>query len=355
VLQLRSAARVASTRAEVDPYANTRRLPHEQPPGRFGVALFFSTCIAPHGVAVNEYLCGARHTPIVTEPGALPVCLGLPLTPGTGILAHYTPSAYGEDSTVSAHSVVGRAFLARPEKVRSRMKAARRIGTESSKTRVTILDATEQLMLNEGYAAVKYRSVAVASDVTHPLVQYYFPTLDDLFLAVLKRRQDQNLRRLEESLASSPESPFHTLWNFSVEEASAALMMEFLALGNHRKTIRAEIAQHNKILRRIQLEALSTAQMEREIADDEIVAPAVVFLLSAIPKIMLLETFLGVSVGHTEVVDFMETYLNRIEPTQTPRSKALGKLRNSGVSARGKNRTTPATAATSKKPVRLPK
>ena len=40
-------------------------------------------------------------------------------------------------------------------------------------------------MLEDGYAAVSSRSVAAAVGIQAPLVHYYFPTLDDLFVAVL--------------------------------------------------------------------------------------------------------------------------------------------------------------------------
>ena len=43
------------------------------------------------------------------------------------------------------------------------MAATRRVGTLTSKTRALLLDVTEQLMLDEGYAAVSSRSVAGAS------------------------------------------------------------------------------------------------------------------------------------------------------------------------------------------------
>ena len=45
-----------------------------------------------------------------------------------------------------------------------------------------------------------YRAVAAKAGVTPGLVQYYFPTLDDLFVAAIRRRSGQNLARLAEAL-----------------------------------------------------------------------------------------------------------------------------------------------------------
>jgi AcrR family transcriptional regulator len=75
------------------------------------------------------------------------------------------------------------------------MAAPRRTGTEGSKTRFLLLDTTERLILDEGYAAVTSRRVANEAGVTPPLVHYYFPTLDDLFLAVFRRRAEEQLER----------------------------------------------------------------------------------------------------------------------------------------------------------------
>src|SRR5262249_7375273 len=66
--------------------------------------------------------------------------------------------------------------------------AARRVGATTSKKRDELLDAVERLMVREGYAAVTYRAVAAKAGVTAGLVQYYFPTLDDLFTAAIRRR-----------------------------------------------------------------------------------------------------------------------------------------------------------------------
>ncbi|HEY6427499.1 MAG TPA: helix-turn-helix domain-containing protein, partial [Acidimicrobiales bacterium] len=75
------------------------------------------------------------------------------------------------------------------------MTTNRRIGAETSKTRTVLLDAAEKLMLEEGYAAVTSRRVAAAAGLKPQLVHYYFRTMDDLFLALFRRRAEQGLER----------------------------------------------------------------------------------------------------------------------------------------------------------------
>ena len=139
------------------------------------------------------------------------------------------------------------------------MASPRRVGAETSKTRDVLLDCVERLMLETGYASVTYRAVAAKAAVTSGLVQYYFPTLDDLFVAAIRRRSEQNLERLTEALRTHADQPLRVLWEYSRDESTSALTTEFLALGNHRKSIGSEITEFTEQARRLQLDALEAS------------------------------------------------------------------------------------------------
>lgn len=205
------------------------------------------------------------------------------------------------------------------------MASARRIGAETSKTRAVVLDSAEQLMIAEGYAAVTYRNVAGRAGVTAGLVQYYFPTLDDLFLALLRRRSERNLERLLTALESRPDEPLRVVWEFSTEETTAALMMEFMALANHRKTIRAEILAVTERARRAELEALQARWNVQRDSLEQLTPAAMLFLMHWIPKMIQLEDAFGASLGHQDLLDLVERHLNAVEPRQraTKRSPAV--------------------------------
>ena len=82
---------------------------------------------------------------------------------------------------------------------------ARRLGAETSQTRARLLDAAEALMFDEGYAAVTSRRVAARAELKPQLVHYYFRTMDDLFLALYRRRAEQGLQaRVQEDRAAVP-------------------------------------------------------------------------------------------------------------------------------------------------------
>src|SRR5271154_1826428 len=86
----------------------------------------------------------------------------------------------------------------------------RRIGSEDSKTRVQLLDAAEQLLLDQGYAAVTSRRVAAMAGLKPQLVHYYFRTMDDLFLEVFRRRADENVERSQRAVTA--DGSLRTLW-----------------------------------------------------------------------------------------------------------------------------------------------
>src|SRR5271155_4449899 len=69
------------------------------------------------------------------------------------------------------------------------MASRRRIGVEGSETWALLLDTAELIMREEGYPAVTTRRLAGRMGVSSQLVHYYFRSMDDLFLALMRRGQ----------------------------------------------------------------------------------------------------------------------------------------------------------------------
>lgn len=191
------------------------------------------------------------------------------------------------------------------------MAAARRSGEVDSETRTALLDAAERLMLDEGYAAVTSRRVAGEAGVNNALVYYYFGTMDELFLAVFRRRAEWMLERQAEALSS--DQPLWALWGVTHDQANTALNMEFMALGNHRKAIRAEVATYSRKFRNAQLEALSGV-LEGYGIDPETWPPvSVILLLSAVSRFLLMEDAYELDMGHEETIAIIERHLRELE------------------------------------------
>jgi AcrR family transcriptional regulator len=185
------------------------------------------------------------------------------------------------------------------------------MGTENSKTRQVLLDVTERLMLKEGYASVGVRRVAREAEVAPALVLYYFRTLDDLFLAVLRRRGDEELERVASRL-NGPQ-PIRALWQLTSHPGNA-LTTEFTALANHRKTIRTELAARAERYREAQLEALTRRLAETGVELPPEVSPAVLLMLTnALGRIVMMENTMGMTTRHAEALAFVEQFLQRYE------------------------------------------
>ena len=196
------------------------------------------------------------------------------------------------------------------------MASKRRIGTEQSATRALILDAAEKLMLDEGYAAVSARRVASEAGLKHTLVHYYFPTTDDLFLAVYRRAVDKVLERLDAALASP--KPLRAFWNYASDSSRTALAIEFMALANHRKVIRREIAHHLERIRHRHAEALADL-VYPEIADPRTLPPiGLSVLVVGVARALVMEAGLGISVGHAEARAFVDRLLRAHEKRRSP-------------------------------------
>lgn len=193
------------------------------------------------------------------------------------------------------------------------MATPRRVGAATSVTRAHLLDCAERIMLDEGYAAVTYRASAKKAGVTAGLVQYYFPTLDDLFIAILRRHADRNLERLVAALRLRPDEPLRAVWEFNQDETTAVLMTEFLALANHRKNIRSEVALATNRSRQEQRAVLKSRWPEYALPDDELDPEMAIFLLQAIPKMILLEDAVGVPLAHARMLKLVDRYIDNIE------------------------------------------
>ena len=131
-------------------------------------------------------------------------------------------------------------------------------GSRQSAKLQRIIASTEELMLDQGYGAVTFRSVASAT--------------------------------------------------------GTALLMEFMALANHRDIVRAVIGEGSERVRRVMLASIEPRWAAYGLDAETLPPAAVLFLLSCIPRMIHLEESLGTSTGHVEATELVERFLDRLEP-----------------------------------------
>ena len=189
-------------------------------------------------------------------------------------------------------------------------------------TRNALLDGAQHLMLTEGYAAATTRRVAQEAGVNSALVGYYFGSLDGMFVALFQRGAERSFERLQGALASH--QPLWGFWDLIHDRSSSASTMEFIALANHRKVIRDEIADYSRRFRSAQLDALSGVIEGYGLDPDFLPASVLVLALSSLSRFMLIEEAFGVDIGHAEAEARVEEFIRRLEGERCPSPAGAG-------------------------------
>jgi AcrR family transcriptional regulator len=188
---------------------------------------------------------------------------------------------------------------------------ARRIGAPDSKTRARLVDAAEQLLLEEGYAAVTSRRVGAKAGLKAQLVHYYFRSMDDLFVEIFRRRAEENVVRVERALAGHVS--LRTLWELNADPQATAFSIEFVAMAKHRQAIRAEVARYAERYRAAQLRAMTSALALSDVPADSVPPIVVLLFMTGLSQVLSLERSLGVVAGHDETVEFVIDLIDRLD------------------------------------------
>lgn len=182
----------------------------------------------------------------------------------------------------------------------------KRVRREPEEARNLILATAGKIMLDEGYAAVTVRRVAKDAQLSSALLHYYYPTADDLLVALYRQSSQRDLAQLEQALAAP--DPIGALWLYQTDSARTALGVEFLALANHRKAIREEIARFATHARQLQAKALEP--LVRQLGAG-LSAEGASMLLTSISRNAIMESAVGISSGHADLKALVELALAR--------------------------------------------
>ena len=191
------------------------------------------------------------------------------------------------------------------------MSEPRRERAATAEKRERLLDATEEIMLAEGYAAVSSRSVAAKVGINAPLVHYYFPSLDDLFVAVVRRRGEAMVRRMAEALES--DEPLRAWWRLASDARGSALLVELIALSNHRPPLRAAVGELARQVRQLQMGELETLLAEYGLDAEQYPPALVAAAIQGLAFGLVADQVSGYETATTEARDGMEALIDRLE------------------------------------------
>jgi AcrR family transcriptional regulator len=193
----------------------------------------------------------------------------------------------------------------------AQITSTRRMGPAGSANWHAMLDGAEDILREEGYAALTSRAVAERIGVKQRLVYYYFSTMDDLIVETFRRLSVRELERLRGAL-SSPR-PLRELWDVCIHTSDTRLISEFMALANRSAGLKAEVITFIEQSRAIQVEALSRALAAKD-QDSRVPSVGLALLATSVALTLTREHELGVSAGHAEIAAAIGAFLREIEP-----------------------------------------
>jgi AcrR family transcriptional regulator len=200
----------------------------------------------------------------------------------------------------------------------SRRTIARRMGPAGSQTWHAILDGAEDLVREEGYAALNAKRIAEHMGIKRQLIYYYFCDIDDLMVQLFHRIADRELQNLEAALQS--DNPLRKTWDIGIDTFDPTLLLEFMALSNRNARVRKEVLDYAMTARDIQVSALTKMLKDQPLPRVEIPLPALAFIATWLAIGLQREAAIGISNGHDDVSRLIQDFMVKCENTVPPAS-----------------------------------
>ena len=186
----------------------------------------------------------------------------------------------------------------------------RRMGSIDSAMGEAMLKATEDILRDEGYAALTSRRVSEHVGVKQRLVYYYFATMDDLIIEAFRRLAIRDLERLRTSISSN--RALHDIWDVCMNTADSRLVAEFMALANRNEGLRKEVVRFIEDARDIQVSAIRES-LDGNAGNTSIKPLAIALLGSSVALALNREAAIGVTKGHHTVKKLIKQFCDSLE------------------------------------------
>jgi AcrR family transcriptional regulator len=175
------------------------------------------------------------------------------------------------------------------------------------------LDAAERLLAETGHAGITTRRVAQEAGANHGLVHYYFGSIENLFVRVLERFTERLIDRQRRMYAS--DVPFIEKWRTAMRYLDAdrdyqRIWYELQALAWSRPELRDRVAKVDAEWRAVLCEAFAEPLKRYGLP---IPLEALVALVVTFNEGMILERLSGIDAGHSELLEWIDTWLAQQE------------------------------------------
>lgn len=193
------------------------------------------------------------------------------------------------------------------------MVSARRMGPKGSEIWLSMLDAAEDILREEGYGALTSRRVAERIGVKQRLVYYYFRTMEELIVETFNRLKSRDLERMSHALETN--HSIREIWDVCVQTTDTRIVQEFMALANRIEALREAVVEYIEVSRKMHVAALADAI--KASGTDLGLPPeaAAIFAASAALSVHR-EAGIGVHMGHAEVMAVIDNFIAKLDPAE---------------------------------------
>ena len=189
------------------------------------------------------------------------------------------------------------------------LTSKRRFGPRNSEISHAIMDATEKVIRDEGYAAVSSRRVAEVAAIQQSLVYYYFESMDDLLVATFQRRAERRMAVYEKDARS--DKPVAAIWKDLNEGLDARMSFAFVSLASYNERVRDVYTSFLSQSRKLQANVIAKDATARGIDISPATPTALAFIIHSTSLVMAREAALGMTEGHDEVRSLLEGLLEK--------------------------------------------
>jgi AcrR family transcriptional regulator len=175
------------------------------------------------------------------------------------------------------------------------VSTTRRKGVETSEIRAQLLQAAVQILRDEGASAVTTRRLAEQFGLGRHIVHYYFGTIDEVFVAVMREEGARSEEMLRE--AAKTGDALELLWDSILQ--SGPVILELMKLAIHHPSIAKEYKIYTERFRLAMSGILETYARLRGIALPASPA-ATALLLQSVASAIAIEASMGLAMGHED-------------------------------------------------------
>ncbi len=184
---------------------------------------------------------------------------------------------------------------------------ARRKGAENSKTRAQLIQAAVQILRDVGASAVTARRLAEQVGLGRHIVHYYFGTIDELFVAMMREEGARSEEWLKE--AAKTGDALDLLWGIS--QQSASIILELTQLAIRHPSIAKEYKVYTERFRLSMSGILEIYARSRGIILPASAA-ATALMLQSVACTIAIEVSLSLAMGHEEAKAALLAWLKNL-------------------------------------------